>query len=500
MPGTRPRPTDTTAQPNAPTPEVPRQARWATITYFFAAGAGLGSWFPRIPEVQRSLGLSYAELGFALLGPAVGSLLAMPATGWLVARWGSRRVTTAAALAFGTALLPPTLAPALPLLFLALVVLGAANGALNVAINVQAVAVEERYRRPIMSSFHGVFSVGSLAGGAGAWLAIARGLGPTPHLLAVGLTVIALAGIAAGRLLPIAAAGRGTPTFARPSRALAGLGAVAFCVMVAEGAMADWSAVYLRDLVESHPGTTIDILPAAGFAAFSATMVVGRFSGDRLVARFGPSAIVRAGGAVIALGLGCGLLIGGPWAALVGFALVGLGLACAAPLIVSAAGRTPGMATGAAVAAIATVAYTGYLAGPALIGFAAQVVGLRSALAIVVLLGAVMVALARVVGRASDASDRPQHQPTPASTVDEFTTNGAPSTGHPLDRPAQTPPRPNREPGRPAEPPRSYPADQHPSSLRGRRTSAANEPRRQEPVRLNPDPSTLPSTPCRSGT
>jgi len=371
----------------------PRTARLAVMVIFFMNGASLGGWFPRIPQVQRELGLSDGALGVALLGTAVGALLGQPTTAWLIARWGSRRITFLAALALCIALPLPSLAPALPSLLLALAALGAANGILDVAMNVQAVAIERRYHRPIMTTFHGLFSAGGLIGAAIAGVVARQGIGPTPHLLAVAAVLAVVVLLVRPWLLPsdveVGAAG---PAFARPSRALAGLGIVAFCVLLAEGAMADWSAVYLRNTL----GATA-AFAAIGYAAFSFAMAAGRLTGDWLTARLGPVAIVRLGGVLVALGLGAGLLAGRPLASLLGFAAVGAGLSCAFPVVLSAAGRTPNLSPGAAIAAVATAGYTGFLVGPPLIGFVAQLIGLRLGLGVVVLLGLAMVVLARAV-------------------------------------------------------------------------------------------------------
>lgn len=375
---------------------TPRPARLAVMAVFLLNGLALGSWFPRIPDVQRSLGLSDGALGVALLGTAVGALVAMPATGWLIARWGSRRVTTASALALCAALPLPALAPSLPLLVPALVLLGAGNGVLDVSMNTQAVAVERRYGRPIMTAFHGLFSTGGLLGATVAGIVAGNGIGPARQLLPTAL-VLALAALAARRwLLPAGIdAGAGGATFARPTRALAGLGAVAFCVLLAEGAVADWGAVYLRNALATSAGVA-----AAGYAAFSLAMAAGRFTGDWLTARLGPVAIVRGGGMLVVLGLGAALLVERPAATLVGFACVGAGLASAFPVVLSAAGRDPTLAPGAALAAVSTAGYTGFLAGPPLIGFVAEATSLRAGLAVVVLLGGAMILLAGALGRA----------------------------------------------------------------------------------------------------
>lgn len=353
----------------------------------------MGSWYPRIPEVQRELGLSHGELGLALIGPAVGALLAMPTTSWLIARTSSRAVSSTAAFLLCAVLVLPALAPSLGLLFFALLALGAANGVLDIAMNVQAVGVEQRYHRPIMSAFHGLWSVGGLVGAAAAGLAAGTGLAAREHLLIVGIVMAIITAGAFRYLLPPAEDEvHDGPVFVRPNRALAGLGIIGFCALISEGAMADWSAVYLRNTLDTTPAYA-----AAGYAVFAAAMVVGRFAGDWATARLKPFRIISYGGVLVAVGLGLGLLIGEPWSALVGFAIVGLGLACSFPVLLSVAGQVPGMPPGVAISAVAMLGYTGFLVGPPVIGFVAEVTGLRIGLSVVVLLGIAMVVLARFV-------------------------------------------------------------------------------------------------------
>ena len=368
-------------------------ARVAVMALFFVAGMATGSWFPRIPDVQRELGLSHGELGLALVGPAIGSILAMPATGWLIGRTSSRLVATATALLLCAVLPLPAIAPSIGALFAALVALGAANGVLDVSMNVQAVGVEQRYRRPIMSTFHGLFSVGGLVGAAGAGLAAGIGLGAREHLLIIGLS-LGLATVVASRFLLPAGSDQAHdgPVFVRPTRALLGLGIIAFCALVGEGAMADWSAVYLGNTLN-----TGSAFAAAGYAVFAAAMVIGRFSGDWATARLRPVRVIRYGGVLVAVGLSIGLLIGQPWSALLGFACVGIGLSCAFPVLLSVAGQTTSMAPGVAISAVAMLGYAGFLAGPPVIGFVAELTGLRVGLGLVALLGLAMVLLSRFV-------------------------------------------------------------------------------------------------------
>jgi MFS family permease len=184
------------------------------------------------------------------------------------------------------------------------------------------------------------------------------------------------------------------PMFARPTRALAALGVVAFCVLMGEGAVSDWSAIYLKRIVDTGPG-----LAAAGFAVFSLTMAFGRLCGDYLVARLGPMFPVRAGGGISAVGVVLALLVPWPPTVLVGFALVGIGFSFVFPVVVSAAARTPGMAPSVAIAAISTTGYFGFLVGPPLIGLTAEIIGLRSALLIVASLGVLIAIFGRAVQR-----------------------------------------------------------------------------------------------------
>lgn len=373
---------------------IPAAARRAVIAVFFLNGFALANWFVRIPAVQRDLSLSEAMLGLALLGAAVGALASMPIVGALVSRFGSRRVVGATALMLSFSVVLPALAPDLLLLILAVTAVGAANGALDVSMNAQAVAVEKRYGRPIMASFHAAFSFGGLAGAVTGGLAASAGIRILPHFSAVAL-VCAIAAVVVYRLLlpsSADAAEAGAPAFARPTRTLLGLGIISFCVLLGEGAMSDWSAVYLSGPLQTGPG-----FAAAGYAAFSLAMAFGRLFGDRIIERFGPVRIVRLCAAVAATGLGVALAAGQQYVALIGFASAGIGFSIIFPVALSAAGRTKGMAPGPALAAVATAGYTGFLVGPPAIGFAAEVVGLGSALYLVVILSAVIVVLSRAV-------------------------------------------------------------------------------------------------------
>jgi fucose permease len=371
----------------------------AVALIFFVNGFVYASWVPRLAEIRSGLALSEGELGIALLMLAIGALVAMPVTGGLIARYGSRILTAATVGLLGLALPPVAFAGGLAWLCLAFLLYGAATGALDVSMNAQGIAVERAYRRPIMSSLHGMFSIGAMAGAGVTGLVASQGVGIVAQLLTTGAVTMVLGPLLARVLLPAHAdaGGRGEG-FVLPDRRLVALGLIAFCGLLGEGAMGDWSAVYL----DQSLGADVQVA-AMAFAVFSLTMALGRFSGDRVVARFGGGAVVCGGGALAALGLGATLLIGRPEAAIVGFGLIGAGLSCIFPVALSAAARTPGMAAGTAIAGVCTIGYLGFLIGPPAIGGLAELVGLPAALGAVVLLFVLIVVLGN---RASERRER----------------------------------------------------------------------------------------------
>ena len=375
-----------------------RASRFAVLTVFFVNGLAIGTWVVRIPAIKEKLGLGEGLLGVALLGAAAGALVAMPIVGALVSRFGSRRIVGAAALLISASLLLPALAPSLLLLVPAVVILGAANGGLDVAMNAQAVAVESGYGRPIMSSFHAAWSFGGLAGAALGGVIASQGVVPLSHFAAVAVPAAVAFAAAYGALLPSGADAsvEGTPAFARPTRALLGLGLISFCILLGEGAMGDWSAVYLDDTLRTGPG-----FAAAGYAAFSLSMAFGRLFGDRFTELLGPATLVRSCGAIAAVGLGIALAAAQHHVALAGFACAGAGFSVIFPTALSAAGRTGGP-TGPALAAVTTAAYTGFLVGPPFIGFLAELTGLGSALYLVVVLSATVILLAGAVNTGAE--------------------------------------------------------------------------------------------------
>jgi hypothetical protein len=387
-----------------------RASRVAITFFFLADGLLLGSWAARIPAVQREASLSNPELGLALFAMSLGALVSMPLAGWLVERVGGRRVTIAALVGASASLAVAPLARGPAGLAAALFAFGAGFGAINVSANAQGLALERIYGRSILSSFHAAFSAGGLAGAGIGALAAGAGIAPGLHFAGVALAVASV-GVVGGARLPAPEAGSGprAPILVRPPRPLLVLGAAAFFTLLAEGAAADWSAVYL-----SHSLGATAAAAALGYTGFSLTMAASRTIGDRLNGRFGAVTLARDGGLLAATGLTLALAVGSTPVALAGFAAMGAGLGVVVPVLFRAAGSTPGVPSGVGIAAVSTIGWLGFLAGPPAIGFAAGAVGLRGALAIVVVATAMVALLSRSAG---PTTARPRQAPVRSSRV-----------------------------------------------------------------------------------
>jgi MFS family permease len=368
------------------------RARVAVTAVFLVHGGLFGTWGARIPAIKRSLELSNAELGLALLTAMIGGLAALPVAGWLVGRVGSRAAVTFTLPPF--VLLVPVLALAPGLVSLALVLFawGAAGCILDVGMNAHGIAVERHLASPILSSLHAGWSAGGLLGAGAGAVAAHAGVDPLWHFTAAAMLLGAL-GLAARRLLLPGSGDRATAgnRLALPPRGLIPLAVVAFCGLFGESAAYDWSTVYVAGPIAAGAGTA-----ALAFAAFSVAMAAVRIAGDRLTTRFGHVRLLRVGGLASAGGLALALVTHTAAVALVGFAIMGCGLATLVPIVFRVAASIPGLPPGTGIAALATVGYAAFLAAPPAIGFSASGVGLRSALWLVVALQLVLVVCAPV--------------------------------------------------------------------------------------------------------
>ncbi len=357
----------------------------AVALVFSLVSVFVGSWFARIPEMQSALGLSEATLGLVLLGMPMGTFLVMPLSGWLVPRWGAGPVTFGAALVQG-----------LPFLFLAftesaaqlagvLLGVGLLNGTLNVAMNARANAVEERRNVAIMSTCHGFFSIGGMVGAGVGSAAASVSLSFGWHFLGLATLAVIVVVVHRDALLTGPATREASRILAVPPPALVGIAVLLFCVLLAEGAVSNWSAVYLRKGLGASAGVA-----GLGYAAFSGAMAVGRLYGDRVLERFDTGRVVQTGAIIAAVGLGGGVLIAHPLSGIAGFFTQGLGFAVLVPVLYRTAARTPGLAPGTSIAAVASAGYVGLFTGPPLLGFVADALSLSWAIALVAVLAGIV--------------------------------------------------------------------------------------------------------------
>jgi len=397
-------------------------------------------WVARIPGVKAGLHLTDGLLGASLLVGPAGLVAVMPLAGRLADQFGSARLSRPAAIAVGVVPVFLWTAGTLPTVLVAVLAFGVSGGLLAVALNAQGVEVERAYGRPLMASFHASFSLGGLAGALLGGLLAWRQAAPVGHPQTDALAGIVLPGVAlaviAGRWLPpdpdrrgrrplarqrpgrqagarAPRLGPGRGRVARPGRLLGcdwlawagrrardgpgsarltGLGLLALCCLIAEGAVANWSGVYLRSDLGAPRGYA-----AAGFAGFSLAMAGGRLAGDRLAARYGPVCLVRGCALLASAGLAAALCTRSPAGAVIGFAACGAGLSCTIPQFLSAAGHADPQRPGSGIARVARLGYLGLVGGPVLIGGSASVAGLPAALCIPVALGLGVACCAAIV-------------------------------------------------------------------------------------------------------
>lgn len=389
--------------------EQVKRARFAVAAVFAVHGAVTGSFATRVPWIQDHAGVSAGQLGLALAFPAIGASLAMPLAGAVSHRFGSRTALRGLLALWTLALILPALAPNLLTLCAALFVYGATAGMSDVAMNALGVEVENRLDKSIMSGLHGMWSAGALVGSAAGTVAAHLGSDARLHHTLAALVLTALGLIACQGVLDLRSEPdeEPPPRFTLPPKSALVIGAVGFCAVFAEGASLDWSAVYLRDVMDTSAG-----LAAASTTAFALTMAVARIVGDKVVDRFGAVRTVRVGGVLATVG---GLLVvASPSAvlAMCGFGLLGLGVAVVVPLAFAAAGRS-GPNPSQAIAGVATITYTSGLIAPSAIGSLAEATSLVVSFGLVTVLAFGLVLGAGVLR----AGDRGAVPPSPGAVA-----------------------------------------------------------------------------------
>lgn len=368
----------------------PAVYRAAVGAMFFMAGLCFASWASRIATIQQKLSLSDAALGGVLFALPVGLMLSLPFSGWAVNKIGSRVLLCVAIVLYSILLVSLGSVNHVYQLIICLVAFGFASNATNIAVNTQAVATEKMYTKPIMASFHGLWSLAGFTGAGIGTFMIGKNILPMYHFMLIcGITVIVVLFCWQYLHNDRDTHANSGPAFVIPDRSLIKLGLIAFCSMICEGAMFDWSVIYFKKIVLAEKAWI-----AAGYTAFMCTMATGRFIADWFAARFGLKRTLQISGTLTATGLMIAVLFPTLYTAIGGFLLVGFGVSSVVPMVYSAAGRSKTMSPGAAIAAVSTISFVGFLVGPPVIGFLAGAFTLRVSFTFIALMGTCVVILA----------------------------------------------------------------------------------------------------------
>ncbi|MBE9660479.1 MFS transporter [Mucilaginibacter myungsuensis] len=336
---------------------------------FFIVGLCFASWASRIATIQQTLGLSEAALGGVLFALPVGLMLSLPFAGWAVSKIGSRRLLIIAAVTYGIALVGLGSVTSIFGLIVCLICFGFASNTANISVNTQAVAAEQLYERPILASFHGLWSLAGFVGAGIGTFMIDKQIAPQQHFIIIlGLMILIV--VICSRYLNNDRSISDEPIFVMPDSSLIKLGIIAFCSLMCEGAMFDWSVIYFKKVV-SVDGAQM----AAGYTGFMLTMASGRFVADKLVHKFGIKRILQISGLLSAIGLMIAVIFPTFYTAIIGFLLVGFGVSSVVPLVYSEAGKSKTMRPSVALAAVSTIGFIGFLIGPPVIGFIAGITG-----------------------------------------------------------------------------------------------------------------------------
>ncbi len=370
----------------------PQTARIAVLMLFLFHGIMLGGWVTHIPLAKERLAVGPGIFGLALLSFALGAVISMPIAGAAINKFGSARVSWIMGVCFAAFLFVPALADSLTVFAIGGILLGASVGSMDVAMNAHGLAAEKALKRPVMSSFHGAFSIGAAAGTlAGAWWMSVVG----PGVQLITISILGAVGIAAAIPLLLPAhvdKGLSGSHFAMPTRATIGLGLLCFLALMIEGSVADWAAIMLRERL------VVDVATAAyAFGFYQTGMAVARFSGDGLRLRFGAVRMVWVSAVLTAAGTAVALFVPSVWIAMAAFLVGGLGIGNVAPVLFAGGGRLEPDAPGRGIAAVTSLGYSGFLAGPPLIGIVAEYTTLQWSLCLTVIAALIIAAFARMV-------------------------------------------------------------------------------------------------------
>ena len=377
------------------TQPTPNQARWAVNATFLLHGMLVGGWVPHIPLAKERLDVGPAVFGLALLAFAGGAVCAMPAAGVLINRFGSARLTAVTGMLFCLAFFGPILAPTMPAFVITGFFMGMMIGSMDVAMNAHGIAVEKALKLPTMSMFHGGFSIGGMAG-AFLGAILLKLFGAAAQAVIIAVICLAIQLMAMRFYLPAAAdKGLSGSHFAWPTKATIGLGLLCFLALMIEGSILDWAAIMMREkfLVDAS-------FAALAFGFYQGGMAVARFTGDWIRLKVGAVRMVTVSALMAAAGTAVALVAPSPFLAIAAFVFAGLGIGNVAPVLFAGGGRLEPDAPGRGIAAVTTLGYSGFLCGPPLIGFAAQVTSLPTALFLTVVAALIIAFYARSVNAA----------------------------------------------------------------------------------------------------
>lgn len=368
------------------------RSRGATRSQFFFSGFIFATWGVHVPTVKAHYGIDEAQLGLAMLAGGFGALAGLSQAGRLIGRYGARSISALCGCFYALLLAGLLSMPDYASLLMLLAGFGLVTSVFDVAINTEAAQIELRSGKPLMSGMHGMFSLGGMAGAVSGSAALAAGFPPQWHLFAVAIVMAVGVALSASWMSPKPSATNTPPEpgFRLPHGALLILGVLAALGLIAEGAIYDWSVLYLQQELGSQQQQA-----ALAYASFSGAMAAARFGGDAMRARFAPSVLLRWSALLAAASMSLVLITGQPWLALVGFAGVGVGFANVVPILFSASARVPGVEPARGIAAVSAAAYLGFMAGPPMIGLLARLGSLTAALYVVVLFALALAASAR---------------------------------------------------------------------------------------------------------
>lgn len=358
--------------------------RIAISVYFFFLGFLFSSWASRIPDIKDRYDLNDAELGSLLFMLPLGALCSLPLSGWMIARAGSKNMSLVTLLLYVMSLFAIPLVKTIGLLSVVLFCFGFLGNLGNISLNAQGIAIQHLIQKSILSSLHAMWSVGAFTAAAFTdWMMEEDRTMESQYMIIVLVTTTIILGLFAVLIKDPSVSEEKQKVFAIPNKALLFLGLICFCVAMSEGAMADWSSLYYRQIINQP-----HVVSALGYTAFALFMSIGRFLGDPLIEKWGYKTVLKGDGLLIAVGMILSLSTSIPSLVIIGFALVGLGVSSVFPVVYILATKEKSMMPSAALAAVSSVGFVGFLVGPPIIGFIAQLIGLRLALTIVILLGA----------------------------------------------------------------------------------------------------------------